>query len=302
MTMFNETVKSAIMIIISVLLLVAAAIIGRGNTAAMLAFENEISEESTATGIYYSTQALPCLSRNPETLDETKRFVLDMELLDEEISLDYGCLSCANYGAVKYWIGIYDLDDNSNQWTFKNFQPQEADFFMPDYGQIVALNDYSGNKHRAFIGVFVDLRDSLGKYPLDVFCTSTAENEPDDFVSISNNDPVDDNGYGIADAYQYPTNDCGSENCIKGPGQVSPTCQPGFYTYSKDAEANCNVNQECKSVLCIAGKCADRDPPAKLINGQPCSDNENCISGIRRSSSSSVTRISMRARFAPRQK
>ncbi len=62
--MFNETVKAAIMIIICVLLLVAAAIIGRGNTAALMLFENEISEESLAAGLYYSTQALPCMSKN----------------------------------------------------------------------------------------------------------------------------------------------------------------------------------------------------------------------------------------------
>ncbi len=273
--MFNETIKSAIMIIICVLLLVAAAIIGRGNTAALMIFENDISEESIATGLYYSTQALPCMSKNPLTLDETKRFVLDAELLDKEISSNYGQLSCAGYGAVRYWIGIYDLEESTNQWTFKNFQPQEDDFFMPRYGQLVALNDYSGNKHRAFIGVFVDLKDSLGKYPLDVFCNSTAASEPDDFASVVNLKPLDDKGYGVNDTYKYPTNDCESENCIKGPGQLIPTCQPAFHTYSKDAGADCYINQECKSFLCSGGKCAGT-PPEKLINGQPCSDDENC--------------------------
>ena len=274
--MFNETVKAAIMIIICVLLLVAAAIIGRGNTAALMLFENEISEESLAAGLYYSTQALPCMSKNPKTLDETKRFVLDIQILDAERSSGNGQLSCADYGAVKYWIGIYDLDREAGQWTFKNFQPIEEDLFMPRYGQVVVLEGYYTERHRAFIGVYVEVEESSGGLPLEMFCNSTAESEPDDFTSLVNLEPLDDNGYGVNDAYHYPTNDCESENCIKGPGQLIPTCQPTFHTYSKDAGDSCLVDYECKSVSCIGGKCADIDPPEKLINGQPCSYDENC--------------------------
>ncbi len=276
--MFNETVKAAIMIIICVLLLVAAAIIGRGNTAALMLFENEISEESLAAGLYYSTQALPCMSRNPETIDETKRFVLDTEILNAERSSGYGQLSCADYGAVKYEIGIYDLEVNTNQWTFKNFQPLEENLFMPRYGQVVVLEEYS-EKHRAFIGVYIDFRESSGGLPLEMFCNSTAESEPSDFTSVVNLEPLDDNGYGVNDTYSYPTNGCKSENCIKGPGQLIPTCQPVFHTYSKDAGANCLVDYECKSVSCNGVTCVDKEPPAKLIKGQPCSNDVECISG-----------------------
>ena len=277
--MFNETVKSAIMIILCVILLVAAAIIGRGNTAALMIFENDISENSIAAGLYYGTQALPCLSKNPATIDETKRFVLDTQILDAEQSSGNGQLSCADYGAVKYWIGIYDLDRKEGQWTFKNFQPLEEDTFMPRYGQVVVLKDY-GEMHRAFIGVYVDLKESSGKYPTEVFCNSTAESEPDDFTSVVNLKPLDDKGYGVNDTYHYPTNDCESENCIKGPGQLIPTCQPTFHTYSKDTGAACYISAECKSVSCSGGTCANIDPPAKLINGQPCSKDADCISGI----------------------
>lgn len=279
--MANDLSSSPFIMILAVVITMFVLYLGIADTSQAREFEKQVSEESLAAGLYYSTQALPCLSKDANALDETKRFVLDRGMLDFEVA-DAGRISCAQYREIKYWLGVYDLDrkdadGKEGHWTFKNHQSLEEDKFTPQYGQIVAVSD-KGKIHRAFVGVYVELPDASGKLPLWMFCNTTAPSEPADFNSILNENPPGDK-YGINDAYKYPTNNCGSGNCIKGPGQALPACQPAGYTYSKDDGEPCKLKYECKSFSCKSGAC-ESVRKTKLIAGQPCNSNAECITNI----------------------
>lgn len=276
----NETHTSPFIILVLLILSVLAFILAQGNTLAIASFEKKISEESLSAGLYYSTQALPCLSRNLNALDETRRFVLDEALLDAEIE-DYGRISCASYGGVKYRLSIYDLDRKEKQWTFKNYQPLGEDKFLPRYGQII-LVDSGGALHRAFLSVEVDPPAEKAKgIQLWMFCNSTAKSEPADFSLIFDTLPDDNKGRGVEDAYYYKTSNCETENCVKGPGQAIPTCQPPSCKYAKAGGDPCINDCDCKSASCSqsTGQCVDRNQ-RPLIAGQPCKKNIDCNSGL----------------------
>lgn len=274
--MFDEKTDAAVGIII-ILLFVVAIMIWEGNSMSIAEFENRVSEDSLSAGMYYYTQALSCLSKNPDAIDETERFILDRSLLDSEV-LDHGRISCAEYGEIKYWLGVYDLDRKEGQWTFKNYEGLESALFVPKYGQIVLIND-GGKMHRAFIGARIESPAAKSKLPLELFCNTTAKNETADFNRVFDTGFAEDKGYGIEDAYYYNTNNCESETCIKGPAQAIPTCQPAWCTYAKAAGESCDVKCECKSFSCTAGKCDDKSRMT-LISGQPCSKDSECESGI----------------------
>lgn len=268
-------IKDAMLLILLVVFFLVALYFSKANTVTVQAFEKKVSEESLAAGLYYSTQALPCLSKNPDALDETKRFVLDRARLDAEAE-NYGVLSCARYGEIEYWVGVYDLDRKEGQWTFRNFLPLEDDKTRPSYGQIVLIDD-GGKTHRAFIGAYIGMPVAKGKLPLWVFCNSTAASEPIDFTSILNVGSSTDK-YEAGDVYSYSTNNCETGNCVKGPGQARPTCQPKWYDYSKDAGDSCELKYECKSISCTGGKCDSVGAPRKLAEGQPCRQDSECAS------------------------
>lgn len=280
--MVQDTHTSPFVWIIFMIFSIFLFILARGNTLAIMEFEKRVSEETLVAGLYYTTQALPCLSRNANALDETKRFVLDRAVLDSEIG-GLGRLSCASYDFVKYWIGVYDLDRPGGQWTFKNFQPPEEGKFRPRYGQIVLIDD-GGVMHRAFIAIEIDAEPSKGQ-PDWMFCNTTlsAAKEPSDFAYTFNDWPSENNGRGIEDIYYYKTNGCESGNCIKGAGQALPTCQPQVCKYSKEAGDSCDIGCECKSSSCTAGICDDKKQRA-LVAGQPCKivngNNGECDKGL----------------------
>ena len=214
---------------------------------------DRLTEQSTKIAIFKNLLAAPCLNDDYNNRVESRKFIMDAKRLDEESSTPE--LSCLDIGNSKYRIDIKDLDTN-NRWTFSNYQPIAPQEMDADFEMIVQVNtnirDISGildEYHKAILTTNIEFDMTTDNLQDEMFCD---EANPDK---------------------------CASGNCIKGPGQAYATCHPGDCAYDKDSDADCTMRCECKTADCTDNKCSG-SIPAKLLLGQPCKNNGECLSGI----------------------
>ncbi len=214
---------------------------------------DRLTEQSTKIAIFKNILASPCLNDDYNNRVESRKYIMDAKRLDEESSTPE--LSCLDIGNSKYRIDIKDLDTN-NRWTFSNYQPIAPQEMDADFEMIVQVNtntrDISGildEYHKAILTTNIEFDMTTDNLQDEMFCD---EAKPDK---------------------------CASGNCIKGPGQAYATCHPGDCAYDKDIDADCTMRCECKTADCTDNKCSG-SIPAKLLLGQPCKDESECMSGI----------------------
>ncbi|MEA3343030.1 MAG: carboxypeptidase-like regulatory domain-containing protein [archaeon] len=273
-----EANMETIMIMIGVIALVVFIMYVYTSSGGEKDIVDKLTVQSTKIALFNNLLAAPCLNNDYKSRVEMRKFIMDAKRLDEESSTPL--LSCMNLGNSKYRIDIKDLDSN-NRWTFSNYQPITPRAMDADFEMIVQVNansipgsDVLDQYHKAILTANIELDLETDKLQHEMFCDEGSEGK-----TITDGAEPD-----INCIYHYTTNDCETGNCIKGPGQANATCQLEYCTYDKEVDAECITDCECKTVNCVKSaddkyKCTGMIPP-KLMLGQPCKNNGNCLSDI----------------------
>lgn len=240
---------------------------------------------------FYRILSSPCLNNQFGSENKVKndKFIVDKNKINLLQSMSSGVpvLPCLFMPNAKYQIHIKDAETDEI-WNFQNYQKSRRDEcrrLTPDFDMVIQINDYSVpppdplavpnlDIYRVgLMSVGIETYASEDELPDDVLCENVSA-VPDNFVEGGNHNTI------IDDKYEYLNNNCESNNCIKGPGQINATCQPAAYKYNKQADIPCEYDEECVSYKCKNRRCFPASPPARLVNCQPCLKNEECESGL----------------------
>ncbi len=253
----NEIIET-VFVFVGLLFLIGLFMFSIGNIAAEKDVQKLLSEQGIRFAIFNNLIAAPCTNNNYGDHIELRKLIVDSMQAEEESSTPP--LTCVDIGNAKYRIDIKDLETNV-RWTFSNYQPVTPRPMSADFEMIIQINTNStpakyeygyillDEYHKAILTANIELDTSTEKLQNEMFCGEGPE--------------------------------CASGNCIKGPGQANATCQDAECTYANFNGDACTRECECASSECpVDTKICTGIPPVKLLLGQPCTEDSDCISGI----------------------
>lgn len=242
-----------------------------------------ISDHDLKIALFNNFLAAPCTNNDYGDRIEIRKLIVDKPRTEAESNS--ASLSCIDIGNIKYRIDIKDLQTGM-RWTFSNYQPITPVSMSPDFDMIVQVNTNSETPeeeeayivldeyHTAILTASIDTHPYTDKLQYEMFCDEGSSGKETIHGSAS---------IPISHIYKYTTNNCESENCIKGPGQSNATCQDEICTYNRETDSQCTTDCECETFNCdeTSSKCVG-SIPNKLILGQPCLGEyaDDCETGI----------------------
>lgn len=278
-------------IIFEIAIIMMLLVYSVGDANELKTVKDAFSVVGMKSSYFYRILSSPCLNNQMGSENKVKndKFIIDKNKINQlrDTSSGIPVLTCLNMPYSKYQIHIKDIEKNE-YWNFQNYQKSNRDKCQripPDYEMVIQINDNSVPTSNplevpnldiyrvGLMSVGMETYASEDMLPDDIICENSAV-APDNFVAGHDyNTKVDDR-------YEYLSNKCESNNCIKGPGQANATCQPAGYKYNKQTDIPCDYDEECVSYNCKNRKCFDAPLPTKLVNCQPCLKDEECESGL----------------------